>query len=171
MSRLEMHVPKLEELWFRQKLLADPASMSYNKGYELGFAGYHNDTGCIDFPEEDWPGWYARWIGTEPQRFYAYLREKETGTFLGEVNLFQLELPGVYEMGIVVYSAYRGKGYSQEGIRLLLEYAFEEMGAKEVTNCFEASRKAALKIHQEAGFQIVKEAEGFLHLSAKRLED
>lgn len=26
----------------------DPDTMSYNKGYELGFDGYNNETGCID---------------------------------------------------------------------------------------------------------------------------
>ena len=89
MSKIELYVPKPEDLWFRQSLLGDSATMSYNKGYELGFPGYHNDTGCIDFPVEAHSGWYARWIGAEPQRFYAYLRETETGEFLGEVSLYE----------------------------------------------------------------------------------
>ena len=121
MTKLALHVPEPGELAFRQKLLSDPATMSYNKGYELGFAGYHNDTGCIDFPEEVWAAWYARWVNAGPERFYAYLRQRETGEFLGEVSLHQTEGPGVYEMGIVLHSAQRGKGYSKEGIRLLLD--------------------------------------------------
>ena len=165
MSKIGLYTPKPEDLWFRQSLLSDPATMSYNKGYELGFPGYHNDTGCIDFPVEDHSGWYARWIGAEPQRFYAYLREKGTGEFLGEVNLHETEGPGVYEMGIVLHSAQRGKGYSKEGIRLLLDYAFEELGARKVTNCFEPSREAALKIHKAAGFRVEKEENGLLYLA------
>ena len=153
MTKLALHVPEPGELAFRQKLLSDPATMSYNKGYELGFAGYHNDTGCIDFPEEVWAAWYARWVNAGPERFYAYLRQRETGEFLGEVSLHQTEGPGVYEMGIVLHSAQRGKGYSKEGIRLLLDYAFGELGAKKVTNCFEPTRKAALNIHKAVGFQ------------------
>ena len=66
MTELALHVPELGELDFRQKLLSDPESMSYNKGYGLKSPGYHNDTGCIDFPREDWDGWYARWVGAEP---------------------------------------------------------------------------------------------------------
>ena len=51
------YIPRLSELGFRQRLLSDPATMRYNKGYGLSFPGYHNDTGCIDFPREDWDGW------------------------------------------------------------------------------------------------------------------
>lgn len=168
MNGLELYKPRLEDLWFRRKLLADPATMAYNRGYELGFPEYHNDTGCIDFPEKNWPGWYARWVGAEPARFYAYLRERETGEFLGEVNLYQTEGPGVYEMGIVLHSGQRGKGYAKEGLRLLLDYAFRELGAEKVTNRFEPARAAALKAHQAAGFQVVKEENGLLHLAVTR---
>ena len=168
MSKIELYVPKPEDLWFRQGLLGDPATMSYNKGYELGFDGYHNDTGCIDFPVEAHSGWYARWIGAEPQRFYAYLRETETGEFLGEVSLYETEGPGVYEMGIVLHSAQRGKGYSKEGIRLLLDCAFGKLGAKKVTNSCDPSREAALKIHKAAGFQVEKVENGLLYLGITR---
>lgn len=164
MSEIELYVPELEDLWFRQKLLGDPATMSYNKGYDLGFAGYHNDTGCIDFPEENWAGWFARWVNAGPERFYAYLRDRESGEFLGEVSLHETEGPGVYEMGIVLHSSQRGKAYSKEGIRLLLRHAFGELGAKKVTNRFEPSRIAALKIHREAGFRVTGEENGLLYL-------
>ncbi len=98
-------------------------------------------------------------------RFGHHERETETGEFLGEVSLYETEGPGVYEMGIVLHSSQRGKGYSKEGIRLLLDYAFGELGAKKVTNCFEPTRKAALNIHKEAGFQVEKEENGLLHLA------
>lgn len=168
MTGIELYVPRREDLWFRQKLLADPATMSYNKGYELGFPEYHNDTGCIDFPESNWDGWYARWVDGEPERFYAYLRDKETGEFLGEVNLYQTTGPGVYEMGIVLHSAQRGKGCAKPGLTLLLAQAFEKMGAQEVTNRFERTRTAALRIHQAAGFRIVSEEAGLVQLSVCR---
>ena len=168
---IELYVPELPDLWFREKLLSDPETMSYNRGYELGFPEYHNDTGCIDFPKENWDGWYRKWVHAEPERFYAFLRETETGDFLGEVNLFQTEELGVYEMGIVLHSARRGKGYAQAGLRLLLQVAFEKLQAQKVTNCFEESRKAALRIHLAAGFQIEAEEDGLLHLAVMRETD
>ena len=48
MNRLELYVPTIEELDYRQKIMSDPETMSYNKGYDLDFDGYHKDTGCID---------------------------------------------------------------------------------------------------------------------------
>lgn len=164
---IELHIPNLSELDFRQRLLSDPESMSYNKGCELDMPTYHNDTGCIDFPREDWDGWYARWVGNEPERFYAYLKDTESGEFVGEVSLYETDGPGVYEMGIVLHSSQRGKGYSREGIRLLLGHAFGELGAKEVTNCFEPTREAALKIHKAAGFRVVREENDLSYLSIK----
>lgn len=162
---IQLYVPKPEDLWFRQKLLGDPESMSYNRGYELDIPTYHKDTGCIDFPKEAWEGWYSRWVGAEPERFYAYLRD---GDFLGEVNLYETDGPGVYEMGIVLHSSQRGKGYARAGMALLLDHAFGEMGAGEVTNRFERTREAALKVHQDAGFQVTGEEGGVLRLSLKR---
>ncbi len=84
---------------------------------------------------------------------------------MGEVSLYETTGPGVYEMGIVLHSSRRGRGCSREGIRLLLDHAFGELGAKEVTNCFEPTREAALKIHLAAGFRIVREDNGLLYLS------
>ena len=161
---MQLYIPQLDELGFRQALLADPATMSYNKGCGLGFAGYHEDTGCIDFPREAWAAWYARWV-EDPGRVYAYL--EEAGAFLGEVSLYPTA-PGVYEIGIVLHSAHRGRGRAQAGLALLLDQAFAKMGAQEATNCFQPERKAALRIHRAAGFQVEREEEGLLHLSLKR---
>lgn len=167
---MELYVPKLDELVFRQRLLSDPETMSYNKGCGLEMSAYHNDTGCIDFPRENWAGWYARWVGAEPERFYAYLRDAESVAFLGDVCLYRTDGPGIYEMGIVLDSAQRGRGYSREGMALLLEYAFEKLGAREVANCFQPERTAAMRLHLAAGFQIVKEESGLAYfaLSADR---
>lgn len=165
---IELYVPEKADLWFRRELLSDPETMSYNKGYDLGFPEYHNDTGCIDFPEENWGGWYARWVNAEPERFYAFLRRKLDGAFLGEVNLYRKGPEGWYEMGIVLHAKYRGQGYSKEGIKLLLHYAFESMGAAAVSNEFEPTRNAAWKIHKAAGFEPVSNANGLATLVVTR---
>ncbi len=160
---MRLHVPSLDELDFRRRMMADPATMSYNAGYDLGFDGYHPDTGCIDFPKENWAGWYERFIGREPERFYAYA-VNDKGEFVGEVVLRQDNRPGEYEMGIVIASWHRGKGYSKEALRLLLDVAFNRLNAEVVRNDFERSRAAALHIHQQAGFEIVSEDEKLVHL-------
>ena len=166
---LYLHTPAMYELWYRQRMMSDPDTMSYNAGYDLGFDGYHRDTGCIDFPEENWAAWYGRFIGREPERFYAYVVRQDDGVFVGEVVLRQEGEPGRYEMGVVIEACHRGKGYSKEALSLLLDAAFNRLGAAAVCNDFERSRAAALRIHLDAGFEIVREDE-FVHLELNREE-
>lgn len=45
---LGLHVPACEELWYRRKIMQDPETMSYNKGYDLDFEGYGRETGVIE---------------------------------------------------------------------------------------------------------------------------
>lgn len=162
MSTLYLHVPKLDELWYRKKLLEDPKTMSYNCGYELDFDGYDKETGCIAFPESKWKNAYEYLVGNEPKCFYAYLVSTENGEFAGDVNLHKSAGHDWYEMGIVIEAKHRGKGYASEGLRLLLRHAFEEMGANAVHNDFESSRTAAIKAHEHAGFRKYKEENGII---------
>ena len=165
---LKLHVPEYAELDFRERLLRDPATLAYNRGYDLTFAGYHRDTGCIDFPEDDWQSWYDRWVGCEPERFYAYVVRENDGAFLGEVNLYAADEPGAYNMGIVLAAEYRGQGYAEEALHLLLRQAFEALGAQAVHNDFEETRAAALRVHLNAGFRVLERRDGLLRLSLTR---
>ena len=72
---IEIYKPKLEELWFRKKMLSDNITMSYN----------HSWGGTIDFSEDKWNGWYDWWIiNNGSKRFYRYLKDNEN--FVGEVS-------------------------------------------------------------------------------------
>ena len=86
MEKLELYIPKPEDLWFYQKMMSDPATMAYNAGWDMDFDGYHKDTGCIDCPDEELPDWYDYWIGQEPERFYAYIKRSSDGAWIGDVN-------------------------------------------------------------------------------------
>ena len=163
MNRLELHVPTIEELDYRQKIMSDPETMSYNKGYDPGFDGYHSDTGCIDFHENEWQDWYEYFVGYEPERFYAYIKRKADGAFIGEVNVHKSGDED-YDMGILIEAKYRGQGYSKEALNLLLKHAFEEMGVKNVHNVFEDERDVALKVHLDCGFREVSRENGIIHL-------
>lgn len=163
-NRLTLYVPKLWELWYRKKLLSDPDTMSYNKGYNLNSDIYHNDTGCIDFPEDRWKQWYDYFVNNFSQCYYAYIKRIEDGCFIGEVNLHKSNNGDWYDMGIVLEGQYRGQGFSQEALELLLNEAFCGLSATEVRNDFELTRKVALKLHLAVGFQIVSEENGIVLL-------
>ena len=111
---LETVTPGLEDLWFRERLLADEETMSYN----------HAWGGTVPFPEEKWQKWYDHWIvHPDDQRYYRYLKD-ENG-FVGEIAYrYDPEYDG-YVANIIIFSAFRGKGYGAEGLELLCAAAKE----------------------------------------------
>ena len=165
---MKLYVPKENELGFRQALLSDPAAMSYNRGYELSFDGYHPDTGCIDFPPEDWRSWHETWVrnARENGRFYAYI--EQGGAFIGDVCLHSADCGKSYELGILIAPAYRGRGLSGQALRLLAEYAFSVLGAEELRNRFESARAAAVRLHSALGFTVTDEGGGMFGFSLRR---
>ena len=109
---IEVYIPRYEDLWFRKMFLRDEDTMSYN----------HAWGGTIDFSEEQWAGWYDRWVENPgSERFYRYLRNTETNEFIGEIAY---HFNGKeYMANVIVFSGYRGNGYGKEGLRLLCEAA------------------------------------------------
>ena len=70
---LHLHKPTREELRFRQELLSDPSTMSYNHAYG----------GTIVFPPARWEGWAAHWLdAADGARFYRYLAADQIGTIV-----------------------------------------------------------------------------------------
>ncbi len=165
---IRLHVPALQELWYRERLMSDPATMSYNRGYDLPFEGYDPQTGCLLFPRTQWSDWYAYFIGQEPERYYAYIVRETDGAFLGEVNLHKSAIHDWHEMGIALEARYRGMGYSTRALRLLLARAFDVIGARAVHNDFENSRAAAARAHLSVGFSVLRDADGFIELLMTR---
>ena len=165
---LYLHIPAYEELWYRQKIMQDPDTMSYNKNHDLNFDSYDKTTGCIAFPEQEWEDWYSYFIGQEPQRFYAYIVRESDGAFIGEVNVHRNVDANWYEMGIVLEAKYRGKGYAVAALRLLLQHAFEKMNADAVHNDFEEERSAAVQTHLSAGFTRYRQENRILELLITR---
>lgn len=107
--------PALEELSFRQQLLADEATMAYN----------HSWGGTIDFPRERWQDWYAQWVESPQKCFYRYLYAEELDTYVGEVAYHYDAEYQKYMTNVIVMDRYRGQGYGREGLRLLCQAAKE----------------------------------------------
>lgn len=112
---LETTVPALEDLWFRQKLLADEDTMSYN----------HAWGGAISFPQEEWRDWYDHWVvHHDNRRYYRYLKNGNDG-FVGEIAYhYDPEYDG-YVADVIVFSGFRGKGYGRRGLEILCAAAKE----------------------------------------------
>ena len=151
---VELYVPKLEDLWFYQKMMSDPETMSYNDPWG----------GCIDYPDEVLPDWYAHWVGHEPERFYAYIKRSSDGAWIGDVCFHHTPERDWWDMGIVIYAPFRGKGYAVPALKLLLDHAFRDCGISRLHNAFETTRDAAWASHRKVGFKEIGVEDGILQL-------
>lgn len=110
---LTLYEPKYEDLWFRQMMLADEDTMSYN----------HAWGGTIPWPEDKWSGWYDYWITChEGKRYYRYLKNKD-GQYVGEIS-YHYDAEIQHEIAnVIIYSKYRKNGHGSEALDLLCSVA------------------------------------------------
>ena len=160
MDELELYIPKKEDGWFYVKMMTDPATMAYN-------APWFPPDGCIPDPEAEWEDLVSGWTGSGNGRFYAFLKRKSDGAFVGDVNYHRVGVDR-YDMGIVIYAPERGNGYGKQGLALLAERAFRVDGIPRLNNDFETSRGAAYAIHKAAGFRETGRSGGMIHLELTR---
>ena len=106
---LTLYEPTYEDLWFRQKMLADEETMSYN----------HAWGGTIPWPKEKWAGWYDAWIVNHAgKRYYRYLKNKD-GHFVGEIAYHYDAAMKHETANVIIYAPCRRKGYGGEALDLL----------------------------------------------------
>jgi len=156
-ERLYLHVPDVDEMWYRRRIMMDPATMEYNKGLDI-CEGYDPETGCVNFPQSQWQGFCDRFVDNEPERFFAFIARRADLEFVGQVSLEKND-EGM-EISILVEDQYRRQGYATEAMELVLQVAFEVMKAEKVENSFNADLVAAVKLFDKAGFRAQAEENG-----------
>ena len=113
---MKLIIPKPEELSFRQKLLADEETMSYN----------HAWGGTIEWPQSEWQDWYDHWvINHKNRRFYRYLLDESTGEYVGEIAYHYDDERKINVANVIISAKFRGKGYGNAGLNLLCDAAKE----------------------------------------------
>ena len=112
---LELYRPAVHDLWFKRDLLADEATMSYNRAWG----------GTVDFPEDLWGRWHDAWVAREGEgrRFYRYLRDLDAGEFVGEVAYRWDPDYDSFITDVLVHARFRGRGYGAAGLELLCDAA------------------------------------------------
>ena len=106
---LTLHKPQLEELWFRQMMMADEETMSYNRAWG----------GTIPWPKAKWGDWYDRWVANPKDgRLYRYVKNS-SGDFVGEIAYhYDADMQG-FTANVIIFSKYRGRGYGGQALELL----------------------------------------------------
>lgn len=111
---LKVVKPELEDLWFRESMMADIETMSYNDAWG----------GTIPFPKEDWEEWYTLWVRNSGQeRYYRYLKDDANKVFVGEISYHFDKLRNIYICDVIIKAEFRKQGFGTQGILLLCEAA------------------------------------------------
>ena len=111
---LKVVKPELEDLWFRESMMADIETMSYNDAWG----------GTIPFPKEDWEEWYTLWVRNSGQeRYYRYLKDDVNKVFVGEISYHFDKLRNIYICDVIIKAEFRRQGFGTQGIQLLCEAA------------------------------------------------
>ena len=162
-NELELYIPRQNDGWFYIKMISDPATMEYN-------APWFPPDGCIPNAESEWQELYHTWNRPDSGRFYAYLKRRTDGQFVGDVNYHYNPGRDWYDLGVVIYAPERGRGYGRQGLQLLLDRAFHVDGISRLHNEFETTRDAAFRIHKAVGFQETGMENGWIQLEITRKE-
>ena len=131
--------------------MLDPEMMAYNAGWSIAHAGYDPTTGCIDWPEQDWPAFERRLAMPASEQGYFYVQDDQTGEFLGHVH-YEVEPDGTARIGLNVVPGRRGTGLGTRFMELLLERVWRDTRATVVVNDFDDDRPAAAHLHRSHGF-------------------
>ena len=156
MNKLYLSVPTKDEMWFKKEMEADPKTMDYNAGYNVTYNGYNYEDGTIQEDLKDLQEiWFPKWVGHEPNKFFAYIRRKEDDAYIGHV-FYKDETENGHEIGILIKGEFRGNGYATEAVKLLCQKA-DELGVDKLYHQIPDTRKAAIKSDLNNGFIIIKE--------------
>ena len=153
---LELYLPSLNDLAFKQKMLADENTMSYNRAFG----------GTIDFPKEKWEIWYDKWvINHENKRYYRNVKVDDD--FVGEVAYhFDIDKK-IYLTDVIVFTPYRNKGYGTAALRMLCDVA-KSNGIKELYDDI-AVDNPSVSMFEKCGFYEVMKTDKYI-LVKKNLE-
>ena len=137
---VELYRPEMEDMWFRQQMMEDEATMAYN----------HAWGGTIPFPQERWEAWYDRWVRRPGDaRFYRYV--VVDGVFVGEAAYHYDEESQLHLADVIIHASFRGRGYGRAALGLLCDAAAEH-GIARLWDSL-AIDNGALGLFQSCGFE------------------
>ncbi len=140
---VELYIPKREDLWFRETI--------------------------TPFPKSDEEAWFSDWM-EQKDKFYAYIRRKSDGKFIGEVQFDQIFGKKSHKIHLLIEKSERGKGYAVPALTLLIHHAFAlfDVEAFEVDFDIERHEIAAWKTCFSVGFREKSRENGILLLDFTR---
>ncbi len=80
--------------------------------------------------------------------------ENRAGEYVGGIS-WHTRRPkdGTFGFGITISAPYRGQGYAEDAVRLLLRYSFLEQRYQKCNSACVEGNRASIRLHQKLGFQ------------------
>ena len=100
--------------------------MAYSAGCKLASKGSGQLMGTIFETKKEMRAWHSAWAKPGPERYFAYIYEKEGRGPVGEVHY--CPDGGIHSMGILIQEKYRGRQriYSVPALFILERVTFEK---------------------------------------------
>jgi RimJ/RimL family protein N-acetyltransferase len=95
-------------------------------------------------------------------RFYGFgmwaVCKKQTGRFIGRCGLSveEVEEDVFVEIGYLIEAAERGRGFAEEAVRAVLDYAVNELELNEIAACIAPENAASIALARKTGFSFRK---------------
>lgn len=108
---------------------------------------------------------YKQFFKDEGAHFGIY----KDNQFIGRIRLYNI-VYGVFKSGFIGYSideAYQGKGYMKEAVKLVAEYAFEELNLHRIEASTLVENKKSQGVLRGCGFSELGISEKYLYINGK----
>ena len=111
-----------------------------------------------------------RWEVGSPHWLCWVIRERSTGERVGVTGLIDRG-EGVAEVGFLLASAFHGKGYGIESLRLLCRFAFAEARFRKLSATVTVGNAASKAVLEKAGFVLEARFEKTLFKNGEYLDE
>ena len=139
MPNIDFVIPSIDELAYRQHLMTDPATMSYNAPWT------EDGTGCITATDEQLRNWYRNRV-LKAGMYYAYI-------LVGSTRVGEVAIGSDGMVSVIIEAKYRNRGYGATALKKLCELAFTELGYEFLLDDFPTERMGAERIFGRLGFE------------------
>jgi len=149
MNLVRLYVPTANELAYRRFLIGDEETMSYNQGY--------GDNGGCTYAqtEEEALRWWDYW--NSKGNCYAYVVRNADNKPVGEVSIHfpddHSRENGFGWIEVLIEAAERNKGYGEEALKLLIDYAWNKLGLKKLLDDVPVDREESVRLFERLGFR------------------
>ena len=102
----------------------------------------------------------TKWFADEDSFLAVCLKETEKLIGFISLNESKTENGKEFNLGYIFNFDYHGKGYATEGCRVLVGYAFEQLGAYRVITGTAVENRASCRLLERLGFKKTDESKG-----------